>query len=120
MANLVERLSILYPNGVVDVHDLPEKYRSQDVVARAPVAEPVVVAGANVMVEKPAALKLPRAGLDLKEHLNTVERDLINQALDESNWVVAHAAKRLQMGRTTLVEKMRKLDVSREEQASGL
>ena len=120
LANLVERLSILYPNGVVDVHDLPEKYRSQDVVARAPVAEPVVVAGANVMVEKPAALKLPRAGLDLKEHLNTVERDLINQALDESNWVVAHAAKRLQMGRTTLVEKMRKLDVSREEQASGL
>ena len=36
---------------------------------------------------------------------------IIVQALDEAEGVVAHAAKRLGMGRTTLVEKMRKFDL---------
>ncbi len=35
LANLVERLSIPYPKCAVDVHDLPQKYRSPEVVARA-------------------------------------------------------------------------------------
>ena len=51
---------------------------------------------------------LPPEGLDLKEHLNAMERNLISQALEESNGVVAHAARRLRVRRTTLVEKMRK------------
>jgi len=135
LANLVERLSILYPNGVVDVHDLPEKYRSADVVARAPARAPArnpgaaggaeaasgtldpVAAGgtpAGGAVAAAASARLPHAGLDLKEHLTGIERDLIVQALDETDWVVAHAAKRLSMGRTTLVEKMRKFDLQRE------
>jgi sigma-54 specific flagellar transcriptional regulator A len=107
LANLVERLSILYPNGAVDVHDLPEKYRADDVVARAP-------ARASAASEPAAAVpfRLPHAQLDLKEHLTAIERDLIVQALEESAWVVAHAAKRLCMGRTTLVEKMRKFDLA--------
>ena len=67
-----------------------------------------------------APAPLPRSGLDLKEHLTTIERDLIQQALDESEWVVAHAAKRLRMGRTTLVEKMRKFDLAREGQLTGV
>ncbi len=121
LANLVERLSILYPNGVVDVHDLPEKYRSDEVVARAPsrprAAEP---AAAPAPAEAEQVARLPRSGLDLKEHLSGIERDLIRQALDDTDWVVAHAAKRLQMGRTTLVEKMRKFELVREDQVSGL
>ena len=115
LANLVERLSILYPNGMVDVHDLPEKYRSAHVVARVPAkAEEsgAVAAGAAPVAALNA--RLPRAGLDLKEHLTVIERDLITQALEETDWVVAHAAKRLCMGRTTLVEKMRKFDLMRE------
>ncbi|MGF1613084.1 MAG: helix-turn-helix domain-containing protein, partial [Gammaproteobacteria bacterium] len=39
-------------------------------------------------------------------------------ALDEAGGVVAHAAKRLRMGRTTLVEKMRKFGLQRPERAS--
>lgn len=116
LANLVERLSILYPNGVVDVHDLPEKYRSAQVVARAP-TKPDNLPHGGGDVPPPAALanpRLPRAGIDLKEHLTVIERDLILQALEETDWVVAHAAKKLCMGRTTLVEKMRKFDLVRE------
>ena len=56
---------------------------------------------------------LPLAGLDLKEYLARLERDLIEKALDDSSGVVTRAADRLSIGRTTLVEKMRKYKLSR-------
>ncbi len=113
LANLIERLAILYPNGVVDIHDLPEKYRAPDLIGPLPLR-----AEAAAVAADPAGVRLPRAGLDLKEHLTQIESSLIIQALEEENWVVAHAAKRLQMGRTTLVEKMRKLGFGRHEEMS--
>ncbi|MGE0386488.1 MAG: sigma 54-interacting transcriptional regulator [Gammaproteobacteria bacterium] len=108
LANLIERLTILYPNGVVDVLDLPEKYR-----AAVPVPSEDAVAEEPRPVAEMIATRLPRGGIDLREHLNNLEYNLIRQALDESNWIVAHAAKRLAMGRTTLVEKMRKFGLQR-------
>ncbi len=115
LANLIERLSILYPNGTVDVQDLPEKYQSQELMENPPSAietdyEP------DAIISMP---RLPKSGVDLRDHINSIEYSLIKQALDESNGVVAHAAKRLNMGRTTLVEKMRKLGMHRKEIASG-
>jgi len=56
---------------------------------------------------------LPRDGIDLKEHLSKLEYMLIKQALGESGGVVAHAAKKLGMGRTTPVEKTRKYQLQR-------
>ena len=41
-----------------------------------------------------------------------MEINLIQQALNECNGVVAHAAKLLKMRRTTLVEKLRKYEMS--------
>ena len=111
LANLMERLVIIYPYGVVDEHDLPEKYRQVRQTLEDREAEsdlnlsPVIVNTHN----------LPREGFDLKEHLTALETRLISQALDEAGGVVAHAAKRLKMGRTTLVEKMRKLGIQRPE-----
>ncbi|HEY1283682.1 MAG TPA: sigma-54 dependent transcriptional regulator [Steroidobacteraceae bacterium] len=52
---------------------------------------------------------LPEAGLDLREHLLDIERRLVMQALERSDGVVAHAARLLNLRRTTLVEKLRKL-----------
>lgn len=113
LANLVERLVILYPQGVVDVQDLPAKYRSgQDLREPEPGDHEAVT---SVVV---ASQGLPREGIDLKEHLNHLECMLIQQALDDAGGVVAHAAKRLRMGRTTLVEKMRKFGLNRREEAS--
>jgi sigma-54 dependent transcriptional regulator, flagellar regulatory protein len=57
--------------------------------------------------------QLPEQGIDLKEYLTIMEGGLIRQALNECNGVVAHAAKRLNMRRTTLVEKLRKYDLQR-------
>ncbi|MDI1352256.1 MAG: helix-turn-helix domain-containing protein, partial [bacterium] len=56
-------------------------------------------------------------GIDLKEHLVKTELTLISQALEECDWIVAHAAQYLNMRRTTLVEKMRKYGLTRPEKA---
>jgi sigma-54 dependent transcriptional regulator, flagellar regulatory protein len=114
LANLIERLSILYPNGVVDVHDIPEKYQALDVLENLGNEDEV---GVDKQLRMP---RLPKNGVDLKDHINSIEASLIKQALDESNGIVAHAAKRLNMGRTTLVEKMRKLGMQRKEIASEI
>jgi sigma-54 dependent transcriptional regulator, flagellar regulatory protein len=52
---------------------------------------------------------LPQSGIDLREHLLEIERKLVTQALERSDGVVAHAARLLNLRRTTLVEKLRKL-----------
>lgn len=115
LANLIERLSILYPNGNVNVSDLPEKYQSEAVIEDTDSGDyPSGSPEDNGIMPR-----LPHGGIDLKEHLTTLEYSMIKQALDESNWVVAHAAKRLQLGRTTLVEKMRKYNLQRRDEASS-
>ena len=60
---------------------------------------------------------LPEEGVNLKEYLSELEVNLIRQALDNQEWVVARAADKLGMRRTTLVEKMRKYDIQRTEEA---
>lgn len=115
LANLIERLSILYPNGVVDIQDLPEKYQAKTIMEKSPHEDSGDEPDLHLRLSR-----LPKNGVDLKDHINSIEQSLIKQALDESNGVVAHAAKRLNMGRTTLVEKMRKLGMQRKETASGI
>ena len=116
LANLMERLAILCPNGLVDLPDLPVKYQAADLVGSdfAPVTADVA-AGVSERDQGSGLTRLPRTGLNLKEHMDSLEYSLITQALDDSDWVVAHAAQRLRMGRTTLVEKMRKFDIQRAE-----
>lgn len=125
LSNLIERLVIMFPYGVVDVRDLPEKFRGHTTVTDIDPTQPV-----NTTTEAPHSgvdvtsidtpQRLPSGGIDLKEHLTSLEYSLIKQALDEANGVVAHAAKRLNMRRTTLVEKMRKYGLQRQEQATGI
>jgi sigma-54 specific flagellar transcriptional regulator A len=57
-------------------------------------------------------LVLPSGGLNLKDHLTTVEVTLIREALVGADGGVAAAARLLQLHRTTLVEKMRKYGLS--------
>ena len=59
--------------------------------------------------------QLPSAGLDLREYLAELEQDLIQQALNAEDGVVARAAERLNIRRTTLVEKMRKYGMNRKD-----
>ncbi len=125
LSNLIERLAIIYPDGLVDVSDLPEKFQVYQVPddAKLDWAEPDVLQAKEsdsqermdrvspAPVAPGKSVQLPEQGIDLKEYLTELENELIRQALEECNGVVAHAAKLLNMRRTTLVEKLRKVDV---------
>jgi len=122
LANLMERLVIMFPRDVVDIKDLPAKFQSDDVEPVADLVLPEVSEAETLPEEIPGVAavggggaSLPPDGVDLKEHLAELELSLINQALERAEGVVAHAAKLLQMRRTTLVEKMRKYGLQRSE-----
>lgn len=109
LANLVERLAIMHPYGVIGVQELPKKFRYVDDLDEGKAFEDVgmPVMGAGLAgLDSPALL--PVNGLDLKDYLGNLEKSLIQQALDESGGVVARAAEKLRIRRTTLVEKVRK------------
>lgn len=114
LANLVERMSILHPYGVVGVQELPKKFRhveegDEDLV----IPNSSQTNGMPTLASLDSTALLPVNGLDLKEYLTNLERSLIQQALDDSSGVVARAAEKLMIRRTTLVEKMRKYDLQR-------
>ena len=93
LSNLVERLAILNPHGEIALADLPDKYRVQ---------------GAGPATTNDVAQALLLANNNLKHHLQSVECDLISQAMTASDGVVAQAARLLRMRRTTLLEKLGK------------
>jgi len=108
LANLVERLMILFPYQIVDIFDLPERFRPGIAIsAQSPLSrsEPV---DSTQLIGELSGRRLPAAGLDMKRYLSEQEQQLIDQALQQTDGVVAKAARLLNMRRTTLVEKMRK------------
>ena len=163
LANLVERLTILYPSRDVYAIDLPKKYCSSDLPltqkpdgitadigldgpfsssTMADLSVMPVAFGSDSEVETSAEesredLSSLYAGspvsvtlltplcldfeepLDLKAHLIDVEKALILSALEKTGWVNTQAAKLLCLQRTTLVEKMRKYKIQRDDNGEG-
>ena len=137
LTNLVERLAVLHPSGNVRVQDLPARYRG-DFAVPAPVVAAVPAAAADERLDLrsfsfhtpgaqgtpaadngsgPAARApaLPDDGMDLRNHMASIELNLINEALERTQGVVAHAAQLLGLRRTTLVEKLRKYGIERDQ-----
>lgn len=116
LANLVERLAIMHPYGVIGVQELPKKFRYVDDFDEDASAEEAGLSALGVgLIGLDSPALLPVNGLDLKDYLSNLERTLIQQALDESGGVVARAAEKLHIRRTTLVEKVRKYGLREEE-----
>jgi sigma-54 specific flagellar transcriptional regulator A len=108
LGNLIERLAIQFPHGVVDSRDLPTKYQSAVANDSAGLSAAATALANSVDFEK-----LSGDGIDMKQYLSDIEISLIERALLKTNNVVARAASMLNMRRTTLVEKMRKYDIER-------
>jgi len=98
LANLVERMTITHPHAIIDIRDLPPHFHYLT----------------NDDEKAHEIMKLKQEGaIDLKGYLSSLEKHLINNALKETNWVVANAALRLKLRRTTLVEKIRKYKIGK-------
>lgn len=120
LANLVERLAIMHPFGVIGVQELPKKFRYvDDLDENRPVDDIGMPSGIPGLVGLDSPALLPVNGIDLKDYLGNLEKQLIQQALDESSGVVARAAEKLRIRRTTLVEKVRKYGLREDEGSEG-
>ncbi|NJL24549.1 MAG: sigma-54-dependent Fis family transcriptional regulator, partial [Calothrix sp. SM1_5_4] len=86
----VERLSILKGSGIVDVPDLPEKYRRVS------------------LSSDPTKIEIPDSGVDFNTAVDNYENALIIRALEKTGWNRNQAALLLKLNRTTLVEKIKK------------
>jgi sigma-54 specific flagellar transcriptional regulator A len=153
LGNLIERLSIVCSGRVVEIRDLPAKYRppqdwtlevkaldsslcvsalddpSQAIAVedQVPLSDEATLSVLESEAFEPQPLEsaqlapfealtvLPQEGIDLRAHLLSIERRLVEQALERSNGTVAHAARLLGLRRTTLVEKLRKLGMTDDE-----
>ncbi|MES2605921.1 MAG: sigma-54 dependent transcriptional regulator [Pseudomonadota bacterium] len=133
LENLVERLAILYPGETITNKKLPERYQAALGEPQRPIEVPDYQERSSIdEVEIPYSHSpvptrngssssnggLPQAddidlnsSIDLKQYLFDLEKELIQRALSNSDWVVAKAAKVLSLQRTTLVEKIKKFEI---------
>ncbi len=102
LENLVERVSILKGQGLVDVSDLPAKYQGS---SPAQVESPQVTAQNDNSISADLVFN---SGMDFNAVVDQFENQLIVKALEKTGWNRNQAAILLKLNRTTLVEKMKK------------
>jgi len=118
LANFMERMVVLSTDKSLTPRDLPDKVLN-DVPKET--WEPLVQAESN---ETPAEfmrksrnqahyIGMPEEGVNLKQMVEEFEKELIIEALEKTNGVKNQAATLLGLNRTTLVEKLKKMNIRR-------
>ena len=95
LQNLIEMLVVMKEEGEISIEDLPAKIRT--VQGESTCASPVV---------------FTEEGIDFNDHVSRLEKELLLKALKMSGGVKNRAAKLLNLNRTTLVEKLKRLNIS--------
>ncbi len=127
LANYVERMLVLSNGMTIGVRDLPEKVLGEapeEMLKNAAPASDSESYSESYSEENPfEALRtsmknsffmgVPDEGLNLKQTVENFERELIEEALEKTDWVKNKAAQLLSLNRTTLVEKLKKLKITR-------
>jgi transcriptional regulator with GAF, ATPase, and Fis domain len=125
LENLIERLVVFCGDGQVQLKDLPSKIFERVELARskpgvqgkfgfathtlAQLDAGEIQMGDSVRIPR---FVLPDDGVDLKEIINFFENDLLFQALSRTKGNKNKASELLKMNRTTLVEKLKKKNLS--------
>jgi DNA-binding NtrC family response regulator len=103
LENLIKRLIILCENPVVALTDLPEHFYAESDVDISDAADTHAVKGELSMLEN---------DMNLADAVKAYETRMISHALEKSDGVKAKAARMLKIKRTTLVEKIKKHNIS--------
>lgn len=120
LENLVQHMSILYSGQTIELEDLPEKFstfdQSLDAKEIAEDTEEVFAQDPDQSSQK-AALDISefhwdQGQIDFNELINTFETQLIVQAMKLSGGNKKEAARLLNLKRTTLLEKIKKKELS--------
>ncbi len=97
LENMIERISVLVESNDLHVHDLPECIKNSSSYSASPPVSSIF-----------------NNNIGFNEAVDHYQRALISHALNESGWVKARAAEMLKMNRTTLVEKIKKMNIKPE------
>ncbi len=92
LENMVEMLVVMKDSGEISVEDLPEK-----------------IASRKSRGEQVYSVDFPDEGVNFNDMVIQFEKDLLLKALEKSGGVKNRAAKLLNLNRTTLVEKLKRL-----------
>ncbi|HCD28213.1 MAG TPA: sigma-54-dependent Fis family transcriptional regulator [Gammaproteobacteria bacterium] len=128
LSNLVQRLAVLYPGRTLDLKQvdadmLPEGILGDSGLGRDGVSEASDLENTDadgdtdefesiVMMAQGFGSPIDEKNRSLKQILSRVEQDLITKALLETGGNVSQSAKLLRMQRTTLIERIKKYDLS--------
>ena len=98
LENLIERLTIIIGEGTIQLIDLPTRYSS--------------LKGKHNLAD----IEIPDSGINFNQIISDLEREILLKALEKTNWNRNKAAYLLGMNRTTLVEKLKKKGLRKEDQ----
>jgi transcriptional regulator with GAF, ATPase, and Fis domain len=118
LGNFIERMVVLSIGNNISSKDLPEKVLGDIPRENLPSnEEPQDELTPSKMLQNGLKnsffIGLPEGGINLKAAVEEFERGLITEALGRTNWVKNKAAGLLELNRTTLVEKIKKMNLVR-------
>lgn len=96
LANFLERMIVLYKDKIITPDDIINEY---------PKITEKKIEIKNNLAEVPD-------NFNIKSYLAEIEQQLIQAALQKSNGIISTAAQYLSVGRTTLIEKIKKYNLS--------
>ena len=97
LENLVERLSVMVDESDIRLADIPDHISFRE-----------------ASMDTALAAAVFQKGISFSDAVDAYQKALICHALEETDWVKARAAELLKMNRTTLVEKIKKMNIEPE------
>ncbi len=116
LANFVERMLVLSIGSTITPRDLPEKILGDTPKEKwQPLNKEEEGNPAQMLqqsLKQSFHVGIPEEGINLKKTVEEFEKELLLEALEKTGWVKNKAANLLGLNRTTLVEKLKKLQIS--------
>ena len=116
LANFVERMLVLSIGSTITPRDLPEKILGDTPKEKwQPLNKEEEGNPAQMLqqsLKQSFHVGIPEDGINLKKTVEEFEKELLLEALEKTGWVKNKAANLLGLNRTTLVEKLKKLQIS--------
>ena len=118
LANFVERMVVLSIGSTITPRDLPDKVLGEvprdkwNPLEKGPEPEGNPAQILQQSLKQSFHVGIPDEGINLKKLVEDFEKELLIEALEKTGWVKNKAANLLNLNRTTLVEKLKKLKIT--------
>jgi len=117
LANFVERMVVLSIGSTITPRDLPEKVLGDTPKEKWRLLEKEEEGNPAQILQQSLRqsfyVGIPEEGINLKKMVEEFEKELLLEALEKTGWVKNKAANLLDLNRTTLVEKLKKLKIAK-------